>query len=167
MELLKTLYRTQTVEIAERFKFFKRNQGVTERIADFMAELRHLAKTCNFGQYLETALRDQFVCGLRDEKCQQELLSIQDLTAAIALQKTTAAEAVSKEAQAMLETTTGSATSGEVYKLFSKTKCYRCGKSSHHPTNCKYKSAKYYSCQKVGHLASVCQSKSLPRGRKT
>ena len=86
-------------------------------------------------------------------------MSIQDLTAAIALQKATAAEVVSKEVQAMRETTTGSATSGEVYKLFSKTKCYHCGKSGHHPTNCKYKSAKCYSCQKVGHLAAVCQSK--------
>ena len=114
---------------------------------------------CNFGQYLETALHDQFICGLRDEKCQQELLSIQDLTAAIALQKATAAEAVSKEAQAMRETTRESATSGEVYKLFSKTKCHCCGKSGHHPTNCEYKSAKCYLCQKVGHLASVCQSK--------
>ena len=37
MELLKTHYCPQTVEIAERFKFVKRNQGVTERIADFMA----------------------------------------------------------------------------------------------------------------------------------
>ena len=70
VELLKTHYRPQTVEIAERFKFFKRTQGASERTADFMAELRRLAKTCNFGQYLETALRDQFVCGLQDEKCQ-------------------------------------------------------------------------------------------------
>ena len=88
---------------------------------------------------------------------QQELLSVQDLTAAVALQKATAAEAVSNETQAMQETTT--ATGGEVYKLLSKTKCYRCGKSGHHPSNCKFKSAKCYSCQKVGHLASVCQSK--------
>ena len=159
LELLKTHYRPQTVEIAERFKFFKRTQGANEQTADFMAELRRLAKTCNFGQYLETALRDQFVCGLRDEKCQRELLSIQDLTATIALQKATAAEAVSKETQAMCESATGSTTGGEVYKLLSKVKCYRCGKSGHHPTNCKYKNAKCYSCQKLGHLASVCQSK--------
>ena len=159
MELLQTYYRPQTVEIAERFKFFKRTQGVSEGTADFMAALRCHAKMCNFGQYLETALRDQFVCGLRDEKCQQELLSVQDLTAAIALQKATAAEAVSKETQAMRETTT--ATGGEVNKLlqFSKTKCYRCGKAGHHPSDCKFKSAKCYWFQKVGHLASVCQSK--------
>ena len=40
VELLKTLYHPQTVEIAERFKFFKHIQGVSERTADFMAELR-------------------------------------------------------------------------------------------------------------------------------
>ena len=123
--LLQTHYRPQTVEIAEHFKFYKCTQGTSEGTADFMAALRCLAKTCNFGQYLETALCDQFVCGLRDEKCQQELLSIQDLTAAVALQKATAADAVSKETQAMRETTT--ATGGEVYKLLSKTKCYRGG----------------------------------------
>lgn len=157
MELLQTHYRPRTVEIAERFKFFKRTQGASERTTDFMAALRRLAKTCNFGQYLETALRDQFVCGLHDEKCQQELLSIQALTAEIALQKATAAEVVFKETQAMREST--AASSGEVYKLLSKTKCYRCGKSGHPSSNCKFRNARCYSCQKIGHLASVCQSK--------
>ena len=76
MELLKAHYRPQIVEIAERFKFFKRTQGISEGTSDFMAALRRLAKTCNFGQYLDSALRDQFVCGLRDEKCQRELLSV-------------------------------------------------------------------------------------------
>jgi len=51
--------------------------------------------------YFVTVLCDKFICEVRDEKCQQELLSIQDLTAAIVLQKATAAEAVSKETQAM------------------------------------------------------------------
>ena len=161
IDLLKSHYRPQTVEIAERFKFFKRAQGNSEQTTDFMAALRRLAKTCNFGQYLETALRDQFVCGLRDEKCQRELLSIQDLTATIALQKATAAEAICKETQTMQEIRgeTTTAAGGDVYKLLSKTKCYRCGKSGHHPSNCKFKNARCYSCQKTGHVASVCQSK--------
>ena len=43
--------------------------------------------------------------------------------------------------------------------MSAKPKCYRCGKTSHHPTQCKYKSFKCHNCQKVGHLASVCRSK--------
>ena len=61
VELLKTHYRPQTVEIAELFKVFKHTQGASERTADFMADLRRLAKTCNFGQYLETAPRPDCV----------------------------------------------------------------------------------------------------------
>ena len=47
---------------------------------------------CNFGQYLDTALHDLFVCGLHDCKCKQELLSTQELTLQMAIQKATAAE---------------------------------------------------------------------------
>ena len=61
-----------------------------QETTDFTA-LRRLAKTCNFGQYCDTALRDQFVCGLHDRKCQRELLSTQDLTLETAIQKATAA----------------------------------------------------------------------------
>ena len=72
----------QTIEIAERFRFFfKRQQGAGEGMTDYMSELRSLAKTCNFGVYLDTALRDQFVCGLKEPQIQRELLGIQDLTA--------------------------------------------------------------------------------------
>ena len=43
--------------------------------------------------------------------------------------------------------------------MSAKPKCYRCGKTSRYPTQCKYKSFKCHNCQKVGHLASVCRSK--------
>ena len=82
MELLLAHYRPQTIQIAEHFKFFKRMQKPSETVVQFMSELRALAKSCNFGEYLRTALRDQFVCGLKDLKCQQELLSIADLSTA-------------------------------------------------------------------------------------
>ena len=43
--------------IAERFRFFKRNQLKTESIAVFVAE------HCEFGGNLADTLRDIFVCG--------------------------------------------------------------------------------------------------------
>ena len=52
-----------------------------------MSELRSLAKSCSFGNYLDTALRDQFVCGLQNQKIQQELLCTRNLTVGQALDK--------------------------------------------------------------------------------
>ena len=72
------------------------DKGENKHTVDFIAELRQLAKTCNFGNYLDTVIHDQFVCGLRDKKCQQEFLDIWELTADIALQKVAAAEVVSR-----------------------------------------------------------------------
>ena len=92
--LLVVYYKSQTIEIAECFKFFKRMQKPSETVTEFMSELRALAKSCNFGEYLKTALWDQFVWRLKDSKCQQELLSVGNLTVESTQSKAQAAEAV-------------------------------------------------------------------------
>ena len=56
---------------------------------------------CNFSTYLETALCDQFVCGLSDVKCQRVLLCDTALTAETALKKARASEVVLKENEEM------------------------------------------------------------------
>ena len=157
MEHLIGHYKRQTIEIAERFKFFKRSQMKGEGTTEFMAGLRRLAKMCNFGNYLDTAIRDQFVCGLRDTKCQKELLCVADLTVAVALRKALAAEVVTREAKAMQEPAQETAVE-EMHKLSMEFKCYRCGKQGHSAAECKHKSATCRLCLKVGHLARVCQS---------
>ena len=84
VDLMKEHYKRDTIEIAECFKFFKRVQEEQETLANYLAELRKLVKNCNFGNYLDTALRHQLVCGLRDRKTQRELLCIPNLTLAMA-----------------------------------------------------------------------------------
>ena len=37
--------------------------------------------------------------------------------------------------------------------------CYRCGKSNHASSNCRFIDATCHHCQKKGHIASVCRSK--------
>lgn len=86
--------KARTREETERYRFFKRQQ---QSGIDYMSELRRLAKTCNFADYLNTALRDQFVCGLRDSQIQRELLSMKNLTVANALEKSQAMEVASRE----------------------------------------------------------------------
>ena len=58
VEKLAEHYRPDTMEIAELFKFYKRQQNDEEGVTEYMAELCKLTKTCNFGCYLDTALRD-------------------------------------------------------------------------------------------------------------
>ena len=159
IELLTAHYRPQIIEIAERYKFFKRTQEDQERTTDFIAALRRLAMTCKFGQYLDTALRDQFVCGLNDRKCQRELLSTQELTLQTAIQKATAAETATRESRGILGASAERMASKDLHKMTAKPKCIRCGRTGHQPTQCKYKTFKCHKCQKVGHLASVCRSK--------
>ena len=95
---MKVCTRAETVEITEQHRFFKRQQQSDESVIDYMSELRKLAKTCNFANYLDTALCDQFVCGSRDPRIQQELLSMKDVTVAKALERNQAMEVASKEA---------------------------------------------------------------------
>ena len=68
---------------------------------EFIAELHSLAKTCNFGRYLETTIPDRFVYRLGDLKCQAELLCEARLTDNGALQRTRAVKVVHKETEGM------------------------------------------------------------------
>ena len=49
--------------IGERFRFYQRSQMADENIAEFIADLRRRSINCEFGAFLDQALRDRFVCG--------------------------------------------------------------------------------------------------------
>ena len=58
--------------IAERFNFHNRFRNGSESVADFAAQLKKLSAHCKFGTFLDDALRDRFVCGLRKELIQRK-----------------------------------------------------------------------------------------------
>ena len=95
--LLKTHYQPKIIVIAERFRFYKRQQRDSETIAAYLADLRRLAKDCQFGGYLSTALRDQMVCGLHTEALQQKLLAEANLTLDKAVEIAQAYEAATQD----------------------------------------------------------------------
>lgn len=70
------------IVIAVHFHFYKRTQNQQESVAQFVAELRWLATHCQFGDNLDEALRDWFVCGLKLslEGAQKKLLAVKELT---------------------------------------------------------------------------------------
>ena len=49
------LCRTLPLVIGERFRFYQRCQRTDESIADFIADLRRLSISCDFGEFLEQA----------------------------------------------------------------------------------------------------------------
>ena len=67
VEKLTDHYCPEPVEIMERFRFYSRVRGPGEPVNEFVADLRRLAKDCNFGDELETMLRDRLACGINDK----------------------------------------------------------------------------------------------------
>ncbi len=72
-EIVSTLQKhlnPKPLEIAEWFRFYKRNQHEGESVLSYLAELRKLTTYCNFGSKLEETLRDRLVCRLSNEQIQ-------------------------------------------------------------------------------------------------
>ena len=68
-------------EIYERYCFNKRDKLPTESVDCFVAELKSLAKTCNFCNCLRDSLiRDRIVLGIKSEQTTKKLLRMSDLT---------------------------------------------------------------------------------------
>ena len=160
-EALRRHFEPKRVVIAQRFHFHKREQATGESIADYDASLRKLASQCKFGDSLEEALRDRFVCGLRHEAIQRRLLSEVDLSYAKAMEIASAMEAADRDTKSLKGS---EAILGKLQGLTGKGKdsqaCYRCNRAGHSASTCKFKEASCHACGKKGHIAPACRSKS-------
>ena len=99
--VLRAHLKPKPLTIAERYKFHKRVQQEEETVAEFVLPLKGLAKHCDFGDFLNDALRDRLVCGLNKESIQRRLLAEADLTFQKACEIAQAMEMVEKDASAL------------------------------------------------------------------
>ena len=172
VDVLKKHFEPKPLIIAERFTFHRRNQYSNESVLEYMAELRRLAVHCEFGNYLDQALRDRLVCGLRSENIQKRLLTKADLTLARAVELAQGMEAAHQNTQLMKgkaegtiskvsheQKSTGNSDKQEQCKK--KKPCYRCGKPGHAASDCTFKDSKCHKCGKKGHIAKVCHTKGV------
>ena len=169
--------------MAERYKFHQRTQKDGEGVTAFAAELRRLASTCNFGDFLGEALRDQLVCGIRSSNTQRKLLS-EDRSFNQAMQMALADEVADAEVKQIApkhnvdstENTVGvvsdrkqsenrqsPTTASKYMRENNKTTrklCYRCN-GDHPHQECRFKEATCHFCQKKGHnIVAACRKKN-------
>ncbi|XP_071104112.1 uncharacterized protein [Haliotis cracherodii] len=63
----------------ERYLFNMRCQQEGENIDNYVAELRNMARSCEFGTLTENLIRDRVICGIHDDKVRSKLLREEDL----------------------------------------------------------------------------------------
>ena len=167
---LKHHFEPNRVVVAERFHFHRWSQAVGENIAEYVAELWRLSTHCEFGTYLEQALRDRLVCGLWKEAIQRQLLTKSELTFGEALQIAQGMEAADTNAQQLkgADPAVQFVSSRMTTQLPPKhgVTCYQCGRSGHLAGECRLKDVICHACGKRGHIAKVCRSKEGSRKTK-
>ena len=73
LQKLGAYYVGVTNEIYERYNFNRRVQEESESVDSFVAALRTLAKTCNYGTLTDTLIRDRMVVGVRDNSLRKKI----------------------------------------------------------------------------------------------
>ena len=157
---LREHFGSKPVVIAERFYFYQRSQEQTESVSEYVAELRRLATNCKFGDFLNDALRDRFVCGLGNRATQKSLLFEKDLSLKKAVEVAQAAEAAESHANKLRagetkETVYRTERTDRIQDTRQDRTCYRCGGGSHSASTCRFKETICNECKKRGHLARV------------
>lgn len=71
-------------DIVQRLKFNVRVQQPDESLEDFVLSVKLQAEFCHFENFMEMAVRDRIVAGVRDKALQQRLLNEEKLTLACA-----------------------------------------------------------------------------------
>jgi hypothetical protein len=85
----------------ERYVFNQRTQLPGETFDVFLADLRRLAKTCEYGGVEDSILRDRIVIGVHDDATRRKLLQRRKLELADAIDVCKASEVAMKQLKAM------------------------------------------------------------------
>ncbi|XP_055308027.1 uncharacterized protein LOC129572134 [Sitodiplosis mosellana] len=78
-KVLIEVFDPKPLEIVENYRFHLSRQLEHQSVDEFAIELIKVALNCNFGTYLNTALRNQFVFGLKNKAIRSRLLEQTDL----------------------------------------------------------------------------------------
>ena len=168
---------------AERYVFRRRAQSQCESITEYIAALRDLASTCDFGDFLEDAICDQMIEKMYNHKIRERLLADENIDLDKAIVIAVRLENAIRDAKSMdphrlsddfdksvnvvkynkhymrKENTRGRNPKHD--KSQDKKTCYRCGSTQHKANypQCAALQQKCRKCNKIGHFEKVCFSK--------
>lgn len=100
---LKAYYSPKTSIIAERCKLNKRFQKENESISLYAMEIKKMAAVCEYGAFLQDAIRDRLVSGLRNEDIQRKLMAEKNLTFQKALDMAVSLELATQNVKSLHE----------------------------------------------------------------
>jgi len=127
-----------------------------------------LSEHCEFGNSLDSALRDRLVCGLCREAIQKRLPTEATLTFKGAIDIAVAMETAARDATELQSLRQQSdqeihrmSTSKPTFRLQRQLPpCYRCMGTNHDQSVCRFKNAICHGCSKRGHIFLACKSTS-------
>ncbi|CAB4033550.1 Hypothetical predicted protein, partial [Paramuricea clavata] len=171
----------------ETYRFHRCIQEENENVSDYGARLRHYASNCDFGQFLNRSLGDQFICGIRNSATRKKLLN-EDRTFQDVLKVAIADEVASKETLAFQNNTKPVNESvhavgrNQIPDKFSNSKntsnsnnlrpplrhclpprnfhlhaCYSCGGTEHSRAQCRFRNVVCSRYKRTGDIARVCK----------
>lgn len=159
VKVLKEYCEPETNEISESYKFYSTVQGDLP-MCEYIMQLKSQAEKCKFGNFLERALRDKFVCGLKDGNLRGKLLKESNLKFKSACQTAINWEIIENDNK---ELDKGSANFVNAVNhnasKYNKDRCYRCGRR-HDPDQCPARNWECFNCNKKGHISTQCPDKS-------
>ncbi len=97
-------FKPKTNVVFERYKFNTCSQGKDEPIETYVARLRKLADTCNYGDLLSDMLRDRIILGCKDDKSRARLFREENLTLDKAVQVFQTSELADAQLNTILKT---------------------------------------------------------------
>jgi len=168
LALLNRHFSPKLLVVAESVKFWQRSQREGESMAEYVEALRNMATSCDFGQFLERALRDRFVSGLRSEAMQRRLLG-EEMDFARAVELASSMEAATRDIRE-LNRPKEAVSVGQIQRRGmttakdSQLKCDRCDGVGHDDNSCRFAQAICHQCGKKGHIARACRSDSGDSG---
>lgn len=170
----------ETNETYERFVFNRRDQE-NETVDQYVAELRKLARTCNFCSCLQDSLlRDRLVLGIKDVAVRKKLLQDRQLTLQRAIDICRSGETTSKQLRELKKPPATEEIHAIAGKRNKKTETGN-QRDTRHTRNpsCKYCGGTHEDrrsacpafgqtckkCARKNHFARVCQQSAQPKGR--